>query len=120
MQLCDSVQVCANSLYASHSLHVCIFLYLLSSPLQIKEPKCSSASVEERRMIDDSVARLAACTHTGDRTSRRKRKRREEEKGGLEGRKRREEEGRRRREEEKGGREGRKEKVHSYSSLKCK
>ena len=71
--------------------------------MQIKEPKCSSASVEERRMIDDSVARLAACTHTGDRTSRRKRKRREEGKGGGEGRRRREEE-----------------KVHSYRSLKGK
>ena len=54
-------------------------------------------------MIDDSVARLAACTHTGDRTSRRKRKRREEGKGGGEGRRRREEE-----------------KVHSYRSLKGK
>ena len=65
-------------------------VYLLSSPLQIKEPKCSCSSVEKRRVIHDSVARLAACTHTGDRTSSRKGERMEEGK------------------------------VHSYRCLKCK
>jgi len=66
---CVYMTLCANG--CTHvEPFVCVCMSLLSSPLQIKEPQCSGASMEESWMIGDSVAGMAACTHTGDWTSR--------------------------------------------------